>query len=272
MGQQSNKEDLEADPEKEAAIHVPPEVLKLFFAAGAKGHLCPRKTRLNTDPKAGLGSLRSGKDKDNVIHITSDALGALLEAGAPFRVAPNFDAVLDVAQEETIETPRADTVRTRRGVTSPRPRRYERPYEVTCHVYDTFWLTALLNVPAFHLGVEVLGTEFSFGDMGININRPGEYEAVRHRCALKLGHTFLEDREVLQALRELQLEWPGECYRLNGRNCQTFAVALSERLGLPGSIPDEYIGFSEPLLAPWQCYGSGFRRTPVVPKRTKISL
>eukprot|EP00411_Alexandrium_monilatum_P042468 CAMPEP_0175481072 /NCGR_PEP_ID=MMETSP0095-20121207/78266_1 /TAXON_ID=311494 /ORGANISM="Alexandrium monilatum, Strain CCMP3105" /LENGTH=329 /DNA_ID=CAMNT_0016782703 /DNA_START=40 /DNA_END=1027 /DNA_ORIENTATION=+ len=85
--------------------------------------------------------------------------------------------------------------------------------QVTLHVYDTSWLAAKTGVPAFHVGVEVLGTEFSFGDMGINCNRPGEYDSTRYRRAVPLGRTDLQDQEILKVLRELQMEWPGEAYR-----------------------------------------------------------
>lgn len=147
---------------------------------------------------------------------------------------------------------------------------------VTLHVYDTSWLASVTHVPAFHVGVEVLGTEFSFGDMGINCNRPGEYDSERYRTSISLGHTDLRDQEVLRVLRELQIEWPGEAYRLNGNNCQTFAEVFCQRLGLSNTIPEEYIVFSRPWSVSVSHWGSAELKREEVPRRpprsTKLSL
>merc|ERR1719219_1567625 len=90
--------------------------------------------------------------------------------------------------------------------------------------------------------------------MGICCCRPGEYDAIRYRKAVLLGRTGLRDQEVLLVLRELQQEWPGEAYRLNGYNCQTFAATFCDRLGLERTcIPAEFLLFAEPwLVPPWE--------------------
>jgi len=146
---------------------------------------------------------------------------------------------------------------------------------VTLHVYDTSWLATKTGVPAFHTGIEVLGTEFSFGDMGINCNRPGEYDSERYRFAIPLGRTDLRDQQVLKVLRELQMEWPGEAYRLNGHNCQSFAETFCQRLGLSNTIPEEYVVFARPWyidlaggLARLKREATPARR----PRSTKLSL
>mmetsp|Transcript_39394 Transcript_39394/g.117936 ORF Transcript_39394/g.117936 Transcript_39394/m.117936 type:complete len:296 (-) Transcript_39394:127-1014(-) len=149
--------------------------------------------------------------------------------------------------------------------------------QVTLHVYDTSWLAAKTGVPAFHVGVEVLGTEFSFGDMGINCNRPGEYDSTRYRRAVPLGRTDLQDQEILKVLRELQMEWPGEAYRLNGHNCQTFAEVFCKRLGLSNTIPEEYLAFARPWSVSVMRWGAAqLRREPAKeepkPRSTKLSL
>merc|ERR1712110_813919 len=46
-------------------------------------------------------------------------------------------------------------------------------------------------------------------------------------------------------LSELNSDWTGAEYKIVGRNCQTFAVALCERIGLPDSIPPEYVQFAK---------------------------
>ena len=63
-------------------------------------------------------------------------------------------------------------------------------------------------MPMFHLGVEVLGVEFSFGDLGINSNAPRDYDPDRYQLSMPLGYTELGDHEVLRLLRQLQIEWP----------------------------------------------------------------
>lgn len=120
---------------------------------------------------------------------------------------------------------------------------------VTLHVYDALWVdTANTQMPVVHLGVEVYGNEFSFGETGLKSVKPGLYDARRHRCQLAIGRTHLGKREVYKCVIDLKKEWPGESYRLVGNNCQTFALQFCKTLGLSdSSIPSQYVYFAKPI-------------------------
>jgi len=143
---------------------------------------------------------------------------------------------------------------------------------VTLHVYDTLWLAKQVGLPTFHNGIEILGMEIFFGDMGVSCCRPGRYDPKQYRGAMPLGHTSLRDDEVLLVLQELELDWPRGSYSFNGRNCQTFAAAVCNKLGLANAIPQEYLAFAEPwatvpwvLLARISLEGTGALLSPKVP-------
>ena len=111
--------------------------------------------------------------------------------------------------------------------------------EVWPHVYDVkawlyvvhFGLNCVFNVGgAFHAGVEVYGTEWSFGSGGIDDDIPTQAEAHEFRCSLSLGRTPLTPREVMAVLEEFRLAWHGQDYHLISQNCCSFATAFCARL------------------------------------------
>jgi len=221
---------------EDALLHVSPEVIEKFVAAGFRPQLCVELC------KTGKATSSSGPASSGAIQVDSEVLNAFYAAElATFTKAPG------AGTEEGVTLP-SYMLRAARKASG------NRFAPVTLHVYDTFWLTMKAGIPAFHIGVEVLGTEFAYGDIGICCCRPGEYDAVRYRKAVPVGRTNLCDQEVLLVLRELQPEWPGEAYRLNGHNCQTFAATFCDRLGLERTcIPAEFLMFAEPwLVPPWE--------------------
>lgn len=221
---------------EDAFLHVSPEVIEKLVVAGFRPQLCDDFCRTDKATPS------SGSANSGAIPVDSEVLNAFYAAElATFTKAPGADG------EEGMTLPSY-------MLRAARKARGNRFAPVTLHVYDTFWLTMKAGLPTFHTGVEVLGTEFAYGDMGICCCRPGEYDAVRYRKAVPLGRTDLRDQEVLLVLRELQQEWPGEAYSLNGHNCQTFAATFCDRLGLErASIPAEFLMFAEPwLVAPWE--------------------
>jgi hypothetical protein len=121
---------------------------------------------------------------------------------------------------------------------------------VMLQVYDTLdYATADSSMPVVHLGVEIFGNEFFFGDGGVRFTKPGTYNH-KHRHRLLLGYSKLPKRQVYKVITNLKKAWPGERYRLIGCNCQTFAVELCEQFGLGNCIPAEYIFFAKPFLGP----------------------
>lgn len=216
-----------------AAIRVRPDALKKFIDVGITSEAVP----------TGSGACR-GSGKDVVIQVPPQILASLYSA----EVA-TFTKINEGEYSAGDSLPVYMSYAVRNFPRSP----HGTP--VTLHIYDTFWFTAMAGLPAFHIGVEVLGAEFSFGDLGINSNDPGDYDPDRYRTSLALGHTKMRDSELIRLFRRLYIEWPGVAYRLNGHNCQTFALTLCERLGFPPNIiPEEYLIFSEPWMMPWQMW------------------
>lgn len=129
--------------------------------------------------------------------------------------------------------------------TSPRALR-STSNEVKLHVYDLFETTrsvaALTGLPIYHLSVEVHGAEYYFGVDGIIWCPPGSHQRNLHKAAIPLGQTRYSQDEAVDLVRSMAPQWPGHTWRLFGRNCHSFAIELTERLGLGSScLPREYI-------------------------------
>lgn len=120
---------------------------------------------------------------------------------------------------------------------------------VTLHVYDLTWLTKFLQLPVFHLGVEVYEREYSFGSThsGVVSSKPlaNDVHKTRHREAVPLGYTLLTSAEVRSVIKQLSLDWPASSYDVLSRNCVTFVVTLCRQLGVDRHIPPEYTRFAE---------------------------
>lgn len=94
-----------------------------------------------------------------------------------------------------------------------------------------------VGLGAFHAAVDVHGVEWSFGHAegsatGIFSCRPrGNTSAGRFRECVALGPTALSTADVLQCIRGMEAEWPGDSYDVIGRNCIHFCEALLSELG-----------------------------------------
>lgn len=118
-------------------------------------------------------------------------------------------------------------------------------FPVVLQVYDLFWLTGASGLPVFHLGVAVHDEEFSYGSKGVHTCKPGSNKFYLHRQALQLGHTCLRVEDVELARKKLKRKWRGSGYSTFTRNCQSFAVAFCERLGLgEDCIPERFRRFA----------------------------
>merc|ERR1719238_2146311 len=109
------------------------------------------------------------------------------------------------------------------------PKAARRPERVFLRVYDLgssdttttlmrgFGLTR--HYGAYHSGVEVYGTEWSFGQTdngrtGIECTYPGKHPGHRFKETMALGYTNLTREEVAQVIEEMRFEWRGDSYRL----------------------------------------------------------
>lgn len=116
--------------------------------------------------------------------------------------------------------------------------------DVVLQVYDLHRYTRSSGL--FHLGIEVYGQEFFFSCEGIMSCRPGKHQGHAYRCSVPIGHTAMSTRQVQELLSAMSKEWTKGIYRILDNNCQTFAIAFCERLGLPSdSVPAEYRRHSE---------------------------
>jgi len=137
---------------------------------------------------------------------------------------------------------------------TPQTPRSESGSEVRLHVYDVSWMTSLLGMPVFHIGVEVWEREFSFGQYGIQCSRPGCYDPPRHKQAIVLGRTSLSKSQFRRLMLEFLEIWQDTDYKVMGNNCQTFAVHFCQQLGLATHlIPKECRAFA---VFDWSLCGS----------------
>jgi len=110
---------------------------------------------------------------------------------------------------------------------------------VILNVYDLFWTnqyTSSIGVGIFHSGVELFGTEFSYGGhpfefSGIFEITPKDSEELgdhyKYKESVTLGHTAFTKEEVNQAISHLGRDFKGAKYHLMQKNCNHFASELS---------------------------------------------
>lgn len=88
---------------------------------------------------------------------------------------------------------------------------------------------------AYHVGVEVYGLEWSFGGRdfgsGLDVVYIGQSSLGYFHSRLPLGRTRKSPQQVLDILDEYRRTWHGDTYHLLARNCGTFSVEFTKRLG-----------------------------------------
>mmetsp|Transcript_97943 Transcript_97943/g.204300 ORF Transcript_97943/g.204300 Transcript_97943/m.204300 type:complete len:237 (+) Transcript_97943:85-795(+) len=129
------------------------------------------------------------------------------------------------------------------------------PIAVVLNVYDmgTFGGTQLLNklllpfgTGAFHCGVEVYGTEWSYSEIlqpeyrdytGVFCCLPRRCEGHIYQQSIAMGKTNKSEAEVKRILQRLERDWIVSDYDLLRRNCCHFCNEFCERLHV-GSVPN----------------------------------
>jgi hypothetical protein len=117
---------------------------------------------------------------------------------------------------------------------------------VVLNLYDIIdnTVTSFVGLGVHHSGIEVYGSEWSFGfretsDSGVFAIEPRSAEGVRFRESIILGKTSYSRRDVDRIIADLSSKWPGNTYDLLERNCNCFCDELSRKLcgtGLPGYV------------------------------------
>jgi len=89
---------------------------------------------------------------------------------------------------------------------------------------------------AFHSGVEVLGSEYSFGmtfdpwSTGVLKHDPRDHPDHTYRETICVGYTRYSREEVLDIVDHMKVEWRGSTYHFLTRNCHHFSEELCGRL------------------------------------------
>lgn len=124
------------------------------------------------------------------------------------------------------------------------------PTPVTLHIYNVGTsnevqainkVLRVLGTGAFHCGVEVYGTEWSyratsFRIPGVFSRRPRDCEGHIYSESVPMGMTMMSFRHVHEAIRVLSEDWLGTKYDLLKRNCCHFCDVFCHVLGV-GTIP-----------------------------------
>eukprot|EP00933_Yihiella_yeosuensis_P028977 TRINITY_DN22728_c0_g1_i2.p1 TRINITY_DN22728_c0_g1~~TRINITY_DN22728_c0_g1_i2.p1 ORF type:complete len:228 (-),score=17.92 TRINITY_DN22728_c0_g1_i2:504-1187(-) len=133
-----------------------------------------------------------------------------------------------------------------------------RVYDVS-HSWVSYGLNSISPKGIFHTGVEVYGSEWSFGHAetldpteelcGLSTCQPGAHPHHRFRETLSLGFTYLTQEEVMNVINELGKEWTTDTYDLLERNCNHFSTEFCSRLGvfLPPPWVNELAGLVSAL-------------------------
>lgn len=121
--------------------------------------------------------------------------------------------------------------------------------EVVLHIYNLRHFKRIrfanallqpLGTGAYHVAVEVIGIEFSYGckDEGTGVfeRLPACDDKHHYREAVRMGHTNLSMDQVRALVEKLKVEWQGDDYDMLRHNCQHFAVAFCRELGV-GELP-----------------------------------
>mmetsp|Transcript_11202 Transcript_11202/g.21093 ORF Transcript_11202/g.21093 Transcript_11202/m.21093 type:complete len:231 (+) Transcript_11202:80-772(+) len=96
---------------------------------------------------------------------------------------------------------------------------------------------------AFHAGVEVHGTEFTFGMEGVHRHEPRKSDRHVFGESVFMGETDMSAREVAQLVGDLSLQWTGDRYDVLDNNCCDFCDTLSRSL-VGASLPYWVSNFS----------------------------
>ncbi|CAK0852774.1 unnamed protein product, partial [Prorocentrum cordatum] len=122
------------------------------------------------------------------------------------------------------------------------------PRTVLLHVYDlnagltranevlNFTPAGMAVGGAFHAGVEVYMSEWSYGSYGVCSSLPRTALGHVYQCSILLGPTRLGLLEFVAVLRQLCDEWCAADYQVLDRNCCSFAAELVKHLGV-GPMP-----------------------------------
>jgi hypothetical protein len=130
---------------------------------------------------------------------------------------------------------------------------------------------------AFHAGVEILGTEWSYGERGVSESEPRRHPENIYAQSIHMGDTYLSAKEISDVIEKLQDKWRGVDYDLFKNNCCSFSRTLCKKLvgkPIPGwvdrfaqiasttgleadwALDSDLLGFNLQTQASWSSEGS----------------
>lgn len=128
--------------------------------------------------------------------------------------------------------------------------------EVLLHIYEVGefspgmqkMLTTVLGRSALHVGVEIYGQEWSFGQSnapnsmsGITSSiNPKTHACHRYKETMSLGRTSMNPDQVRSLIKSMDFMWLASEYHPLRRNCVNFAEELCHKLGV--EQPPAYVG------------------------------
>eukprot|EP00931_Biecheleriopsis_adriatica_P075264 TRINITY_DN49176_c0_g1_i1.p1 TRINITY_DN49176_c0_g1~~TRINITY_DN49176_c0_g1_i1.p1 ORF type:complete len:436 (+),score=72.36 TRINITY_DN49176_c0_g1_i1:22-1308(+) len=131
------------------------------------------------------------------------------------------------------------------------------PRIVTLHIYDLGKDSAMkvvnevlssVGTGAFHVGVEVFGTEYSYGYTplaapGIVAGQPRQSPGHTFRQSVVMGETTLSQQDVDDLINNMSNSWHGNQYDILTRNCAHFSDSFCRWLAV-GPIPEWILSLS----------------------------
>jgi hypothetical protein len=141
---------------------------------------------------------------------------------------------------------------------SPLPQYELKPQSVLLHVYNLSRSVVVANDllstegialgGAFHVGLEVYGSEYAYGVAGVAHLLPRAEEDHVYKCSVYLGETSLSHESFASLLAQACQKWRGADYDLLERNCCCFCSEVVQQLGV-GPMPAWIDHFSRLLLS-----------------------
>ena len=106
----------------------------------------------------------------------------------------------------------------------------------------------IVHAGAYHAGVVIYTQKFgeievSFGgapkgETGVFVTTPkGVDGQFCYNRTIEMGHSCLEEKEILDLIHRMEDEWPGDSYNVVKRNCCHFSEALLISLRTPRTFP-----------------------------------
>jgi len=103
--------------------------------------------------------------------------------------------------------------------------------------FSNFSMDIVAMGGAFHVAVEVFGSEWYYGTNGVECELPRTCEGHVYRCSVFLGRTSLSQHQFAEHMLQLCRTWRGRDYDVLARNCCCFADVLCDVLQV-SPIPD----------------------------------